>query len=67
MTLRGTNPFRHPRQSGDPGRVVSLVALDSRFRGNDDKEDGARRGYFSASQARLMRMQASFSASVEVA
>ena len=30
---------RHPRESGDPGPQVSLVALDFRFRGNDGKKN----------------------------
>jgi hypothetical protein len=29
--------FRHPRESGDPRPQIPLVALDSRFRGNDDE------------------------------
>ena len=32
------HPWRHPRESGDPGPWDSLAALDSRFRGNDDGE-----------------------------
>jgi ABC-type bacteriocin/lantibiotic exporter with double-glycine peptidase domain len=31
------SPLRHPRERGDPGRPDSLVALDSRSRGNDEK------------------------------
>jgi methylenetetrahydrofolate reductase (NADPH) len=34
--------FRHPRESGDPGQQVSLVALDSRFRGNDESKQKAK-------------------------
>ena len=31
--------YRHPRESGGPGATAAaLPALDSRFRGNDEKE-----------------------------
>jgi protein ImuA len=51
--LSGTvNLDRHPRESGGPGQVTGLAALDSRFRGNDGNKEvhpaghGVHRSFF---------------------
>jgi tetratricopeptide (TPR) repeat protein len=35
-------PFRRPRESGDPGKVVKSAAVDARLRGHDDEVGGWR-------------------------